>query len=61
MIKRHILKKVFREDLFLNPQRQDPVSLRVRQTARAHSASRGPIKTYKLHDWLNEWQENNEG
>lgn len=60
MIKRHILKKVFREDLFLNPQRQDPISPRVRETAQVHSEIRGPVKTYKLHGWLNDWQENNE-
>jgi len=60
MIKRHILKKVSREDLFLNPQKQDPISPRVRETAQAYSQIRGPVKTYKLHNWLNDWQENNE-
>lgn len=60
MLKSHLSKKVFREDLFLNPQEQDHISPRVRKTAQVHSEIRGPVKIYKLPDWLSDWQENNE-
>lgn len=60
VIRGHVLQGVFREDLFLNPQSQDHIIQMAREIEQGHYEIRGPIKPHKLHDWLTDWQENNE-